>query len=70
MTGKYDISLDWTPDDRMGINLPPGAVKAATETGLPDLFQALQQRLGLKFRSQKGPVEVLVIDHAEKPTEN
>jgi len=70
LTGKYDITVDWTPDDRIAFSLPPDAAKAAAERGLPDLFGALQQQLGLKLRSQKGSVEVFVIDHAEKPSEN
>jgi uncharacterized protein (TIGR03435 family) len=70
LTGKYDITLDWTPDERIAFGLPPDAAKAAAESGLPDLFGALQQQLGLKLEAQKGSVEVLVIDHAEKPSEN
>jgi uncharacterized protein (TIGR03435 family) len=70
LTGKYDMTLDWTPDDRIGFKLPPDAAKAAAESGLPNLFEALKQQLGLKLESQKGPVEVLVIDRAEKPSGN
>lgn len=70
LTGKYDITLDWTPDERIGFSPPPDQAKAAAESGLPDLFGALQEQLGLKLESQKGLVEVLVIDHAEKPREN
>lgn len=70
LTGKYDITLDWAPDERIAFSLPPDAAKAAAESGLPDLFGALQQQLGLKLESHKNSVEVLVIDHAEKPSEN
>jgi uncharacterized protein (TIGR03435 family) len=70
LPGKYDITLDWTPDERIAFSLPPKAAKAAAESGLPDLFGALQQQLGLKLESHKESVEVLVIDHAEKPSEN
>jgi uncharacterized protein (TIGR03435 family) len=47
LPGKYDITLDWTPDERIAFSLPPNAAKAAAESGLPDLFGALQQQLGL-----------------------
>jgi uncharacterized protein (TIGR03435 family) len=70
LTGRYDITLDWTPDERIAFSLPPNTAKAAAESGLPDLFGALQQQLGLKLQSHKESVEVLVIDHAEKPSEN
>ncbi len=68
LTGAYDINLVWTPE-----NLRPttdAAEPAGTPSG-PSIFTAIQQQLGLKLESRKGPVEVLVIDHAEKtPVEN
>ena len=42
---------------------------AAIESG-PSIFTAIQQQLGLRLRSQKAPVEVVVIDHVERPSEN
>ncbi len=57
LTGLYDFQLHWTPDE----NDPNGI----------SLFTALKEQLGLKLESTKGPVEVLVIDHAERtPTPN
>ena len=61
LTGKYDISLKWTPD-----NAPP----ATSGDQPPSIFTALQEQLGLKLESSKGPVDTLVIDHIEMPTEN
>jgi uncharacterized protein (TIGR03435 family) len=70
VTGKYDIRLEWTPDESQTATLPPDAPKPAADSAGPSIFTALQEQLGLKLESQKGPVEVLVIDRAEKPTEN
>jgi uncharacterized protein (TIGR03435 family) len=71
LTGKYDISLEWTPDESQTALLPPDAPKPPPgETQGPSIFTALQEQLGLKMESQKGPVEMLVIDLTEKPSEN
>lgn len=48
----------------------PGMAPGAPETSGPSIFTAIQQQLGLKLESQKGPVEILVIEHAEKPSED
>jgi uncharacterized protein (TIGR03435 family) len=63
--GKYDYVLNWTHDSARDSNASSGA----TETG-PSLFTAIQEQLGLKLESTKGPVQVLVIDQAELPTDN
>ena len=48
----------------------PGAGAPDAQSG-PDLFTALQEQLGLKLEKAKGPVEILVVDHAEQvPTGN
>jgi uncharacterized protein (TIGR03435 family) len=59
--GKYDFPLSWTIEN--------GADPAAADSG-PTLFTALQEQLGLKLESSKGPVQVLVIDHIEMPSDN
>jgi uncharacterized protein (TIGR03435 family) len=69
LTGNFDIDLAWTPDDTQYLQLPPG-VPAPPPSDGPSIFVALQEQLGLKLESQKGPVEVFVIDRAEKPSEN
>ena len=71
LTGRWDFTLTWTPDDSQfggrGGQAPPPADNVAAP---PGLFTAIQEQLGLKLESTKAPVEVLVIDRAEKPTEN
>jgi uncharacterized protein (TIGR03435 family) len=57
LPGGYDLTLEWAPD--------PNA-----ETTVPSLFTALQEQLGLKLESTRGPVEIIVIDNIERPTEN
>jgi uncharacterized protein (TIGR03435 family) len=63
--GRYKIAVTWTPDDRAA---PPSSA-AADDSG-PSIFTALQEQLGLKLESDKGPVEVLAIDNAAMPSEN
>ena len=63
--GKYDYVLNWTHDSARTSSSDNGQ----PETG-PSLFTAMQEQLGLKLESTKGPVKVLVIDQAELPTEN
>jgi bla regulator protein blaR1 len=69
--GKYDIDLVWDPDPS---EFPPRpAYLAATyqpDPNSPPLLTAIQRQLGLKLEPQTAPVELLVIDHAEKPSEN
>ena len=71
LTAKYDISMEWTPDESTLAMLPPDAPKPPPTDGAgPSIFTALQEQLGLKLESQKGPVETIVIDRVERPTEN
>jgi uncharacterized protein (TIGR03435 family) len=66
LEGNYDFKLEWTPDP--GPPTPDG--QPAEISAGPSLFSAIQQQLGLRLEAEKGPVEVLVIDHAEKPSDN
>jgi uncharacterized protein (TIGR03435 family) len=75
LTGKYDLELNWTPDqgsDPMfkGSDGSPQRGDAAPDSSGPSIFTALQEQLGLRLQSAKGPVETIVIDHVEMPSEN
>jgi uncharacterized protein (TIGR03435 family) len=71
VTGLYDISLKWT-EDRPRPNAAVGAdgAEPAAPSDQLSIFTALQEQLGLKLESARGPVEVLVIDSVGKPAEN
>jgi uncharacterized protein (TIGR03435 family) len=71
-TGTLDLHLKFTPDTSTQ-GLPGGALGAAPadpDSARPNVFEALQEQLGLKLTSSKGPVEVLIIDHVARPTAN
>jgi uncharacterized protein (TIGR03435 family) len=70
VTGRYDFSLKWTPDEFELALSGASAPSATNGDAPPGIFTALQQQLGLKLREGKFPVDVLVIDHVEKPSEN
>lgn len=72
LNGSYDFTLAWTPDQMPGAGQrPPGAPEPPPiDPNGPSLFTAVQEQLGLKLDSQRGPVAMLVIDRAERPTEN
>ena len=74
LKGFYDLKLEWMPDATQPrgpgdgiearVSSPPG------EKAGPSVFAAVQEQLGLRLISAKGPVETLAIDHVEKPSEN
>jgi uncharacterized protein (TIGR03435 family) len=59
LTGKYDFTLKFTPGQSAG-----------SDSEAASIFVAVQEQLGLKLEPTKAPLDVLVIDHVEKPTEN
>jgi uncharacterized protein (TIGR03435 family) len=70
ITGRYDLKLTWTPDDRAASAASgTDAVSPAADSG-PSIFTALEEQLGLRLEPSKGPVQVLVIDRAELPSAN
>ena len=71
LAGRWDFTLKWTPDEtQFGGQIPGPPAPTDAADAPPDLFTAIQQQLGLKFEPAKTAVDVLVIDKAEKPSEN
>ena len=76
LTGNYDFTLNWTPDqptpdmEAQGDAPPAPNSDAAPSTPGPSLFTAIEEQLGLKLESAKGLEEVIVIDHIEQPSAN
>ena len=68
LEGNFDIDLTFTPDRMPQGPLPPGVTLPPIDPNGPSVFTALQEQLGLKLDSERAPVEVLVIDHVERPT--
>lgn len=70
LVGRFNIQLQWTPTvgenpfDLGGNSIPPA------DPSLPSIFAAIQEQLGLKLETARGPVEVFIIDHVEQPTPN
>ena len=70
LTQFYDFKLEWTPELPPGLAARPDAAANLPPTNGPDIFTAVREQLGLKLDSHKGPVEVMIIDHVERPSEN
>lgn len=64
LAGNYDFALEFSPQ------LPPDATPPADYNPGPSFQQALLTQTGLKLVAQKRPVEVIVVDHVERPSEN
>ena len=62
LAGPFDLDLKWTPDQAIGAG--------GAQTDGTSLFAAMQEQLGLRLEAQRAPVEVLVINSAERPTED
>jgi len=71
LPGRYDFTIRWTPDESqfsgLGVQVPP---PSNDPNAPPGLFTAMQEQLGLKLDATRAPVEVVVIDRVEKPSEN
>jgi uncharacterized protein (TIGR03435 family) len=72
LSGKYEVTLQWLPEDQTFPGPAGGAQPAAphSDASGPSIYTALQEQLGLRLESTKGPVEFLVIDHVERPSPN
>jgi uncharacterized protein (TIGR03435 family) len=70
LEGSYDFTLSYTPEARDAIFGQPTFPETAPDPGAPSIFTALQEQLGLKLEAARGRVDILVIDHAERPDEN
>jgi uncharacterized protein (TIGR03435 family) len=68
LSGLYDFTLRWTRQS-LGVTPQTGSSDAAGSDG-PPLLTALPDQLGLRLMSTKAPVEVIVIDHTDPPTDN
>ena len=71
LTGKFDFTLQWTPDESqlsaMGMHVSP---PADSPNAQPGLFTAIQEQLWLKLDAVKAPADVLVMDKVERPSAN
>jgi uncharacterized protein (TIGR03435 family) len=76
LKGNYDLKLQWTPDEIQPLSVSDGSRTPTSpnspplDSSRPSIFTALQDQLGLRLESIKGPVDVLVIDHIEEPSPN
>lgn len=70
LKGTYDFEVNYTR--RLRLDLPPGGKIDGEDpdTRGPNIFTAFRQQLGLELRAQKGPVEVVVVDHVERLESN
>jgi uncharacterized protein (TIGR03435 family) len=71
LTGRWDFQIRWTPDESqfggLGVRVPP---PTNDPNAPPGIFTAFTEQLGLKLDPTRAPVDVLVIDKVEKPSEN
>ena len=70
LSGNFDIDLEFAPELVQGLAGAPVDTPPPARSDLPSVFTALQEQLGLKLESTRAPVDVLVIDRAERPSEN
>jgi uncharacterized protein (TIGR03435 family) len=70
LRARYDFDLKWTPDESQSY-CPVDPARSRDEANAPPgLYTAIQEQLGLKLIRTKAPIQVMVIDHVETPSEN
>ena len=67
LKGSYDISLEFSRENSVG---PVVEADPATQNAGPTFLQALKEQTGLKLESAKGPLQTVVVDHIERPSED
>jgi uncharacterized protein (TIGR03435 family) len=67
LSGSFDFTLEWSPETN---NIPPSPGEPAPDTQGPSFQEALREQLGLKLVSTRAPIQILVIDRVERPSEN
>ena len=74
LEGRWDFILKWTPDETQFPNMPAAMKVPPPQTDAadapPTVYKAVQEQLGLKLESTKAQVDVMVVDHVEKPSDN
>jgi uncharacterized protein (TIGR03435 family) len=67
-SGLFDVRLDFLPDEMTAMLPPPPPDAVSADSNVPSILTAMQEQLGLRLESTTGPVEVIVIDHVERPS--
>ncbi len=70
LAGLFDVTLEFRPEFQAAFNVEPDRGEPAASPDAPAIFTAVQEQLGLRLQSTRGPVDVLVIDRAERPGAN
>ena len=71
LTGRYDFDVTFTPDDsQFGGHPPKSSEQSDIASVAPNLFEAVQQQIGLRIRAERTAVPVIVIDHVDRPSPN
>ena len=70
LTGTYDLTLKWTPLQAAAPGGSPSGTSSSPDADSVSFFTAIEEQLGLKLVPAKGPAQVVVIDHIERPSEN